>query len=111
MAQHTPGPFEAQKGNDLSDPERCGVYARRGLDLYHVATIENGAPGDFCDTEWANALLFAAAPELLEALRDIAEATSAEDDAGENYRADDREGALDYAYAKAMQAIAKATGQ
>lgn len=42
---------------------------------------------------------------LEEALRDIADATSAEDDAGENYRWDDREGALDYAYAKSRAAL------
>ena len=42
---------------------------------------------------------------LREALRSIAEATSAEDDAGENYRWDDREGALDYAYATARAAL------
>jgi len=42
---------------------------------------------------------------LREALKDIAEATSAEDDAGENYRWDDREGALDYAYATATAAL------
>lgn len=54
-----------------------------------------------------DARLIAAAPDLLAALGAIAEATSAEDDAGENYRWDDREGALDYAYATAAEAIAK----
>jgi len=44
---------------------------------------------------------------LVAALRDIAEATSAEDDAGENYRWDDREGALDYAYAVAKRGLAQ----
>ena len=42
---------------------------------------------------------------LADALDKIAEATSAEPDAGENYRWDDREGALDYAYATARQAL------
>lgn len=42
---------------------------------------------------------------LREALANIAEATSAEADAGENYRWDDREGALDYAYATARAAL------
>lgn len=43
--------------------------------------------------------------ELVGALENIREATSAEDDAGENYRWDDREGALDYAYAEADRAL------
>ncbi len=42
---------------------------------------------------------------LTKALEEIAEATSAEPDAGENYRWDDREGALDYAYSRATQAL------
>jgi hypothetical protein len=42
----------------------------RGDVGYLVATIENGAPGDFCDTEYANARLIAAAPELFEALNE-----------------------------------------
>ncbi len=45
--------------------------------------------------------------ELIEALEAIARETSAEDDAGENYRWDDREGVLDYAYATAVAALAK----
>lgn len=43
---------------------------------------------------------------LVEALEAIKAQTSAEDDAGENYRWDDREGALDFAYATAAQALA-----
>lgn len=42
---------------------------------------------------------------LVEALEAIKAQTSAEDDAGENYRWDDREGALDFAYATAAQAL------
>ena len=45
--------------------------------------------------------------EAREALEDIAQETSAEEDAGENYRWDDREGALDYAYARARATLAK----
>ncbi|CDO34654.1 hypothetical protein [Novosphingobium sp. KN65.2] len=39
------------------------------------------------------------------ALREIAVETSAEEDAGENYRWDDREGALDFAYSTARAAL------
>lgn len=68
---HTPGPWEAFKGVEQGDEMRCGVSAMRGKVGYLVATIENGAPGDFCDTEFANARLIAAAPELLEALKNL----------------------------------------
>lgn len=64
---HTPGPWVAHKGVSPSDDMRCGVVAVRGDVSYLLATIENGAPGDFCDTEYANAHLIAAAPDLLEA--------------------------------------------
>lgn len=67
--------------------------------------------GQHTSQQSPNDRLFAAAPDLLEALGNIAEATSAEEDAGDNYRSDDREGALDYAYATAIAAISKATGQ
>ena len=52
----TPGPWEPIKGVEEADEMRCGVSAVRGSTHYLMATIENGAPGDFCDTEWANAL-------------------------------------------------------
>jgi hypothetical protein len=70
-AAHTPGPWEAIKGVEQSDDMRCGVAAVREDIRYLVATIENGAPGDFCDTEFANARLIAAAPELYDILNDI----------------------------------------
>lgn len=63
----TCGPWEALKGAEQADDMRCAVTAVRGDYRYLVATIENGAPGDFCDTELANAHLIAAAPELFEA--------------------------------------------
>ena len=68
MTQHTHGPWIALTGLD-DDPQRWGVYVD-GAMHYHIATIENGAPGDTLDTESSNARLIAAAPELLEALRD-----------------------------------------
>ena len=57
----------------------------------------------------AHRLASTAQPEvkaLVEALEAIKAQTSAEDDAGKNYRWDDREGALDFAYATAAQALA-----
>jgi hypothetical protein len=64
----TEGPWEAFKGVEESDEFRCGVSAMRGKTGYLLATIENGAPGDFCDTEWANARFIAASREIIPAL-------------------------------------------
>lgn len=61
----TEGPWEAIKGVEASDDMRCGVAAVRGDRSYLTATIENGAPGDFCDTEYANALLIVAAVNFI----------------------------------------------
>jgi len=55
----------ASKGWD-GDPERW-VVVSESSPHFHVATIENGQPGDTCETEGHTARLFAAAPELLEA--------------------------------------------
>ena len=70
-AKHTPGPWKATLGISETDALRCGVTAVRGNVEYLLATIENGAPGDFCETEAANARLIAAAPELLVALKGL----------------------------------------
>lgn len=70
MRNHTPGPFVAIKGVD-DEEDRWGVYATRPDGQYHVATIENGAPGDTLDTEESNARLFASAPKLLEDLTEL----------------------------------------
>lgn len=64
IAGHTPGPWKAVKGISATDPMRCGVAAVRGETEYLVATIENGAPGDWCSTEEANAHLIASAPDM-----------------------------------------------
>lgn len=56
----TPGTWGALKGVEASDDMRCGITAKRGNLDYLVATIENGAPGDFCDTEYANAAFIVA---------------------------------------------------
>lgn len=52
----TPGPWGAIKGSIPTDDMRCCVTAIQGKQEYLLATIENGAPGDFCETEFANAL-------------------------------------------------------
>ncbi len=68
---HTPGKWVAIKGID-DDAERWGVYTE-GPQHFHLATIENGAPGDTLETEGHNARLIAAAPALLEALKKAVE--------------------------------------
>ena len=60
---HTPGPLKASRGWD-GDPERW-VIVTDGRNAYHIATIENGQPGDSCETEGHTAHLFAASLELL----------------------------------------------
>ena len=67
--KHTPAPWKAVQGTD-GEPERWLVVAD-GEMQYHIAVIENGQPGDCCATEGATARLIAAAPELLNALKDI----------------------------------------
>ena len=63
-----PGPWEAIKGVEASDDMRCGISAMRGGIGYLVVTIENGAPGDFCDTEEANARMIVALVNNLPAI-------------------------------------------
>ncbi len=61
----TPGPWIALRGVD-GEPHRWGVFqAVADRPNYHIASVENGAPGDTLKTEEANARLFAAAPDLL----------------------------------------------
>lgn len=64
----TPGPWGAIKGSIPTDDMRCVVTAICGKTEYVVATIENGAPGDYCDTEWANALFMSHARTDIPAL-------------------------------------------
>ncbi|MGC1272969.1 MAG: hypothetical protein WBC44_04630 [Planctomycetaceae bacterium] len=67
VVKHSSGPFLASKGTE-DEPDRWQVVVD-GPRLWIVATIENGAPGDTLKTEGANARLFAAAPDLLEACK------------------------------------------
>lgn len=54
-AKATQGEWDALKGVEKSDEMRCGITTKRGDYDYLLVTIENGAPGDFCDTEFDNA--------------------------------------------------------
>lgn len=67
MTEHTPGEWVASKGTEDED-ERWLVVTEGRLG-FHIAEIQNGAPGDTLQTEAANARLIAAAPEMLTALR------------------------------------------
>jgi len=55
----TPAPWGHIRGSEDGDEFRCAIVAERKKNAYLVATIENGAPGDVCDTELANAKLIA----------------------------------------------------
>jgi len=72
----TAGPWKAERadlhGDDEPDPNRWSVLTEGRDKDYFVATIENGAPGDCCETEQHNAALIAAAPDMLEVLREVA---------------------------------------
>lgn len=65
--EHTPAPWKASQGHE-DDPQRWCVVADKEKQ-WLIAVIENGQPGDFCETEGATARLIAAAPELLEACK------------------------------------------
>jgi hypothetical protein len=80
MAQITPGPWAVLKGAAEGDDMRCAVVVERGKMQYLLATVENGAPGDFCETEEANATAIAAIPDFMEA---AAMMTAAEDSGGD----------------------------
>lgn len=67
--EHTPAPWKAVQGND-GEPERWLVVADAERQ-YHIAVIENGQPGDCLETEGATAHLIAAAPELLDAVKNF----------------------------------------
>ncbi len=64
----TPGEWQSADGISESDTMRCGVTVVQGNTGYLLATIENGAPGDFCETEKANADFIAHAPTDIDKL-------------------------------------------
>jgi hypothetical protein len=68
QTNHTPGPYKAVKGTE-DEPDRWIIVADNGTQPYHIATVENGQPGDSLDTEEATAIMLAASHEALEALQ------------------------------------------
>lgn len=104
--KHTPGPFKVLIGAE-DDEDRCSIVSA-GPVPYHIATIENGQPGDCVETELATAHLFAAAPDLLEALEDILNA-SERLPAGHPSATEEERRNMSIAADKARAAIAKAT--
>lgn len=89
MSKHTKGPWEARAD---------WIVGFNGT--LHIATIPRAFDGDYSE---ANALLIAAAPDLLEALKDVLDAF---DCLGEC----DCEGSSLCAVCNAQNAIAKAEG-
>lgn len=71
MSKSTPGPWKVVKGIAEGDDMRCGVVVTRDKVDYLIATIENGAPGDICETEEANAELMAAAPAMRDEIEEL----------------------------------------
>jgi hypothetical protein len=71
MAKHTEGEWEAIPPKKVGKHWSIGVKGTLGGKgvTWLLAHIDNGKPGDTLDTEQANALLMAAAPDLLDALR------------------------------------------
>lgn len=66
---HTPGPWKPLKGADGDETRWVVVQNVDGGREYLIATIENGAPGDYLETEGMNARLIAASPIMLDALK------------------------------------------
>ena len=77
MSKHTPGPWTITGVSQETGSLSVGTDTPRIV----IAVVPNAASagaiilGRAPDTQWANAHLIAAAPEMLEALKAIAEAT------------------------------------
>jgi hypothetical protein len=105
--KHTPGPWWVEGG----DPDAASWAARWPnihADGYEVVGAQ-GLYGDY-DTDMANARLIAAAPDLLEALRDFSAYVHAEQSATDgDVRYSNTQ--INRLVFKARAAIAKATGE
>lgn len=99
-AKHTPGPWEACKVGDYGDYDgQCLVVL--GDDMRVAVTLGSDK------TAKANASLIAAAPDLLDALREIAD-----DYAGRfDMASPSTNPGMKYVVSQARAAIAKATGE
>ncbi len=69
----TRGPYKATQGTE-DDMDRWSVVADNGTSPWVLAIIENGQPGDCCETEGCTAHLFAASWDMREALEVIRDA-------------------------------------
>lgn len=102
MSGHTPGPYKADTVS--ADTGCIGISALDGRVM--IASVHNGASivsllrDGKPDTQWANARLLAAAPEMLEALQLLQ---------GQDWQAHDDEFGNEIKR-RALAAIAKATG-
>lgn len=102
MSKHTPGPWVRKNGNPTFVPLRAHHCEKLGFSIGFVSLDDN----DGCGEPAANARLIAAAPELLEALKDCSEYLS--DIPESAVGGDDEAGRINR---RAIAAIAKATGE
>lgn len=108
MSKHTDGEWTIKGPSVVAGrPDKSGDYAIKANGYIIGEAFHMVGKGVFVDAE-ANARLMAAAPKMLEALRNIMQMTDADDP--DSYRADDREGCLEACFATARDAIAKAEG-
>lgn len=97
MSKHTPGPWEAHNGEVTTRQENGRSYRR-------IAAVQDYGIGSLVEVDEANARLIAAAPDLLEALKDLS-------DWGRTYTSPlDANSPHDLLIA-AINAITKATGE
>lgn len=69
MSKHTPGPWRSSPYQNNDDPTPTGCWEIHALTCKHVATTFSSDVPDAAAE--ANANLIAAAPEMLEALKDV----------------------------------------
>jgi hypothetical protein len=111
QTEHTPSPWNVEECHNIDGSKFLTINGQgpHGAWLADIqAGLINGHPADVTEKHLANARLMAAAPELLEALRNLL-ATAEFVDAGNK-----RDGAERYGFAKSLfeqsrAAIAKAT--
>jgi hypothetical protein len=111
---HTPGPWYAYRAADQGRPDEAPIFVVGPSEFHTVAKVRAGnTDGDLPKQTEANALLIAAAPELLAALKSFLEPYD-----GYSYKELQRRvaiGVMDYVTMRrimtARAAIAKAEGR